>query len=47
MTPPMIAAQEQRLTRIAELSRMPPHLRTVQEWNALRLLTALVRKDAR
>lgn len=46
MTPPMIAAQEQRLRRIAELTRIAPMARTIEEWGALTYLTRMVRQDA-
>ena len=46
MTGPMIAAQEQHLARIAELSRIPRRLQTGQEMEAVRILAAAVRRDA-
>lgn len=46
MTPALIAAQEQRLARIAELSRIAPQARTITEWGCLTYLAGIVRRDA-
>jgi hypothetical protein len=46
MTPAMIAAQEQRLARLAELSRIPRRLQTGAEMIAVDTLVRHIRRDA-